>query len=79
MLKIRQTGFLKLNFEIIPNYPVFAKHFRELWMKLKFFCQFPNLWALRVSGMGVVIPQNVKKAKITAPYSLQARELTSWI
>jgi hypothetical protein len=79
MLKIRQTGFLKLNFEIIPNYPVFAKHFREPWMKLKlFFANFQIFGPLGCQGW-VVIPQNVKKAKITAPYSVQARELTSWI
>jgi hypothetical protein len=33
-----------------------------------FFCQFPNPWALMVSGMGgYTVPQNVKKVKITAP------------
>ena len=40
-----------------------AKNFRRPWMKFKiFFCQFPNPWALRVSGW-VVIPQNVKKSQ----------------
>jgi hypothetical protein len=35
------------------HFPVFAKNFRRPWMKLKiFFCQFPNPWTLRVSGMG---------------------------
>jgi hypothetical protein len=35
------------------HFPVFAKNFRRPWMKLKnFFSQFPNPWALRVSGMG---------------------------
>ncbi len=56
MVKICQTGLLKLNFETRPKkriFPVFAKNFRRPWMKLKFFlCQFPNPWALRVSGMG---------------------------
>ena len=33
-----------------------------------FFRQFPNPWALGCQGW-VVIPQNVKKVKITAPYS----------
>jgi hypothetical protein len=38
MVKICQTGLLKLG---------------RPWMKLKiFFCQFPNPWALRVSGIG---------------------------
>jgi hypothetical protein len=68
--KICQTGFLKLNFEIIPkkNFPVFAKNFRRPWMKLKFF--FANLQILEPLGCQgwVVIPQNVKKVKITAPY-----------
>jgi hypothetical protein len=56
MVEICQTGLLKLNFENRPkktHFPVFAKNFRRPWMKLKiFFCQFPNPWALRVSGMG---------------------------
>jgi hypothetical protein len=55
MVKICQTGLLKLNFETRPktHFPVFAKNFRRPWMKLKiFFCQFSNPWALRVSGMG---------------------------
>jgi hypothetical protein len=56
MVKICQTGFLKLYFETRPKKRIirfFAKNFRRPWMKLKkFFCQFPNPWALRVSGMG---------------------------
>ena len=56
MVKICWTGLLKKNFEIIPkktHFPGFAKNFRRPWMKLKFFfCQFPNPWTLRVSGMG---------------------------
>ena len=56
MVKICQTGLLKLNFETIPKkhiFRFFAKNFRGPWMKLNnFFCQFPNPWALRVSGMG---------------------------
>ncbi len=36
-----------------PHFPVFAKNFRRPCMKLKiFFCQFPNPWTFRVSGMG---------------------------
>ncbi len=35
------------------HFPVFAKNFRRPCMKLKKnFCQFPNPWTLRVSGMG---------------------------
>jgi hypothetical protein len=56
MVKICQTRLLKLNFEIIQkktHFPVFAKNFRRPCMKLKnFFCEFPNPWTLRVSGMG---------------------------
>jgi hypothetical protein len=52
MVKICQTGLIKLNFETRPKKTHFAKNFRRPWMKLKiFFCQFPNPWALRVSGM----------------------------
>ncbi len=35
------------------HFSFFAKNFRRPWMKLNFFfCQFPNPWSLRVSGMG---------------------------
>ncbi len=47
-------------------FPVFAKTFPKLWMKLTFFCQFPNLWALRVSGMGCYT-STCEKFKIIAP------------
>jgi hypothetical protein len=70
MVKICQMGLLKLNFEIIPktHFPVFAKNFRRPWMKLKFFfANFQILGPLGCQGW-VVIPQNVKKFKITAPY-----------
>ncbi len=33
-----------------------------------FFYQFPNPWALRVSGMGGYTSKCEKKVKITAPY-----------
>jgi hypothetical protein len=37
-------------------------------MKLKiFFCQFPNPWTLRVSGMGGYTSKCEKKVNITAP------------
>ncbi len=56
MVKICQMGLLKLNFENHTkktHFLVFAKNFRRPCMKLKiFFCQFPNPWTLRVSGMG---------------------------
>ena len=61
MVKICQTGLLKLNFET-RHFPVFAKNFRRPWMKLKIFvCQFPNS-KLGCQGW-VVIPQNVKKSQ----------------
>jgi hypothetical protein len=67
MVKICQTGLLKLNFET-RHFPVFAKNFRRPWMKLKiFFCQFPNPWALRVSGMGGYTSKCEKKSKSLHP------------
>ncbi len=46
----------------------FAKNFRRPWMKLKiFFCQFPNTWALRVSGMGGYTSKCEKKSKSLHP------------
>ena len=54
-VKICQTGLLKLNFEIIPKKCIFrflpkisAGHGCSLYF---FYCQFPNPWTLRVSGM----------------------------
>ncbi len=55
MVKICQTGLLKLNFEIMAKntFSGFGQKFRRPWMKFKiFFCHFPNPWTLRVSGMG---------------------------
>jgi hypothetical protein len=71
MVKIFQTGLLKLNFETRPkktHFPVFAKNFRRPWMKLKkICCQFPNPWALRVSGMGGYTSKCEKKSKSLHP------------
>jgi hypothetical protein len=70
MIKICQTGLLKLNFQLgqKTHFPVFAKNFRRPWMKLKkFFCQFPNPWALRVSGMGGYTSKCLKKSKSLHP------------
>jgi hypothetical protein len=71
MVKICQTGLLKSNFETRPkktHFPVFAKNFRRPWMKFKnFFCQFPNPWALRVSGMGGYTSKCEKKSKSLHP------------
>jgi hypothetical protein len=56
MVKICQTGLLKLNFETRPKKRIFRflpKNFCRPRMKLKkFFGPFPNPWALRVSGLG---------------------------
>jgi hypothetical protein len=68
MVRIRQTGFLKINFETMQKnaFSGFCQKFLQAMDEDgNFFCQFPNSWALRVSW--VVIPQNLIKAKITAP------------
>ncbi len=49
------------------HFPVFAKNFRRPWMN--FLANFQILGPLGCQGR-VVIPQNVKKVKITAPYWL---------
>jgi hypothetical protein len=55
MVKICQTGLLKLNFETRPKKRIFwflPKISEAMDEVENFFCQFPNPWALRVSGMG---------------------------
>jgi hypothetical protein len=71
MVKICQTRLLKLNFEIIQKKRIFrflpkisAGH---AWSWNIFFANFQILKPLGCQGW-VVIPQNVKKVKITAPY-----------
>ncbi len=50
------------------HFPVFAKNFRRPCMKLKkIFCQFPNPWTLRVSGMGGYNSKCEKKSKSLHP------------
>ena len=50
------------------HFQVFAKNFRRPCMKLKnFFCQFPNPWTLRVSGMGGYTSKCEKKSKSLHP------------
>ncbi len=50
------------------HFPVFAKNFRRPCMKLKiFFCQFPNPWTLRVSGIGGYTSKCEKKSKSLHP------------
>ncbi len=68
-VKIRQTGFLKLKFEIIPKNRIFrfCQKFSQAMVEVEiFFVNFQILGPLGCQGW-VVIPQNVKKAKITAP------------
>jgi hypothetical protein len=66
-LNIHQTGFLKLNFEIIPKNCIFR-------FSQKFFATLDEVGIfLPIFKSGaprglVVTPQNVKKVKITAPY-----------
>ncbi len=67
MVKICRAGLLKLNFEIIPKKRIFRFLPKNFRMKLKiFFANFQTLGPLGCQGW-VVIPQNVKKVKITAP------------
>jgi hypothetical protein len=69
MVKIRQTGFQKLNFEIIQKNPLsgFCQKFSQAMDEVEiFFCQFQILGPLGCQGW-VVIPKNLKKAHITAP------------
>jgi hypothetical protein len=61
------------------HFPVFAKNFRRPCKKLKiFFCQFPNPWTLRVSGMGGYTSKCEKKSKSLHPnvqYTLKSSTL----
>jgi hypothetical protein len=55
MVKICQTGLLKLNFETRPKKRIFRflpKISAGHGWSWKFFLPIPNPWALRVSGMG---------------------------
>ncbi len=55
MAKICQTGLPKLNFETRPKnaFSCFCQKLPQAIDEVeKFFCQFPDPWALRVSGMG---------------------------
>jgi hypothetical protein len=56
MVKICQTGLLKL-------LKISAGH----GWSFNFFCQFPNPWALRVSGMGGYTSKCEKKSKSLHP------------
>ncbi len=70
MVKICWMGLLKLNFETRPK----KRTFRFLpkisaghgW-SFFFFCQFPNPWTLRVSGMGGYTSKCEKESKSLHP------------
>jgi hypothetical protein len=70
MVKICQTGLLKLNFETRPKsaFSGFCQKFPQAMYEVEiFFCQFPNPWALRVSGMGGYTSKCEKKSKSLHP------------
>ncbi len=70
MVKVCQTGLLIINFEIIKKHifrflpKISAGH---AWSWKFFFCQFPNPWTLRVSGMGCYTSKCEKKSKSLHP------------
>ncbi len=71
MVKICQTGLLKLNFETRPKnaFSGFCQKFPQAMDEVENFFlpkYFQILGPLGCQGW-VVIPQNVKKVKITAP------------
>jgi hypothetical protein len=69
MVKICQTVLLKLNFETRPKkriFPICQKFPQAMDEVENFFANFQILGPLGCQGW-VVIPQNVKKVKITAP------------
>ena len=69
MVKICQTGRQKLKFEIIAKnaFSGFCQKFSQAMDEVEnFLAHFQILGPLGCQGW-VVIPQNVKKVKITAP------------
>ena len=70
MVKICQTGLLKLNFETRPKKRIsgFCQKFPQAMDEVEnFFGQFLNPWALRVSGMGGYTSKCEKKSKSLHP------------
>ncbi len=81
MVKICQTGLLKLNFETRPKKRIsgFCKKFPQAMDEVEnFFGQFLNPWALRVSGMGGYTSKCEKKSKSLHPI-VRTYECTSRI
>jgi hypothetical protein len=69
MVRIRQTGLLKINFETIQKNRIFwfLPKFSQAMDEVEFFfANFQILGALGYQGW-VVIPQNVKKPKSLHP------------
>ncbi len=63
-VKILQTGFLKLKFEIILKNHIFqfCQTFLQAIEEVEsFFCHFLNPWALRLSGMGCYTSKKCEK------------------
>ncbi len=70
MVKICPTELLKLNFELDQKnaFSGFCQKFLQAMDEIEnFFCQFPNSWALRVSGMGGYTSKCEKKSKSLHP------------
>jgi hypothetical protein len=70
MVKIHKTGFLKLNFEIIPKkaFSGFCKKFSQAMDEDEFFfANFQILRPLWCQGWVVICTSKCEKAKITAP------------
>jgi hypothetical protein len=70
MVKICQMGLLKINFKTRPKnaFSGFCQKFPQAMDEVEnFFCQFPNPWALRVSGMGGYTSKCGKKTKSLLP------------
>jgi hypothetical protein len=70
MVKICQMKVLKLNFEIIQKntFSGFCQKFSQAMDEVEiFFCQFPNPWTFRVSGMGCYTSKCEKSQKSLHP------------
>ncbi len=70
MVKICQTWLPKLKFETRPKKAFFGfcQKFPQAIDEVEiFFCQFPNPWAIRVSGMGGYTSKCEKKSKSLNP------------
>ncbi len=81
MVKICQTGLLKLNFETRPKKRIFRllpKISAGHGWSWNFFCQFPNPWALRLGWDGLLYLKMWKKSKSLHPTVQCANILQIW-